>query len=205
MAEERGDGDVVRAWGGGVVPLLLAAVAAVYLAALWSEAAIKSGVSLKWLPPSIAYFTQVAALFPGPTSHAIDYRAEGFRCRDKTWIEIDVSPWFPIDADNKESRFYRALHFYGDQHPHRPTLQALDAFVVDHYDSDAVDAAAQGRGGAPIGGVRFTRVSVPFGKPGDGSARYEKKPLADHPAEQRHPLYYTPESKREERCARTGG
>jgi hypothetical protein len=202
MAVEREDDGVARAWGGRGVPAILGAAAIVYFVSLWSEAAVRSGVSLRWLPAPLAYFTQIAALFPGPTSHAVDYRAEGFRCRDKTWIEIDVSPWFPIDADNKENRFYRALHFYGDQHPHRPTLQALDELIVTRYDSDAIDAAAQGRGGEPIGGVRFTRLGVPVGKPGDGSPRYERKPLVDYPPEQRRHLYYTPESKREERCAR---
>jgi hypothetical protein len=213
MAAEREDDGVVRAWGGGVVPVVLGALAIVYLAAVWSEAAIRSGLSLRWLPAPIAYLTQIAALFPSPTAHAIDYRAEGFRCRDKTWVELDVSPWFPIDADNKESRFYRALHFYGEPHGREdeeskkrrlPALKALDDFIVTHADSDAVDAVAQGRGGDPIGGVRFTRISVPIGKPGDGSPRYQKTPLADHPPDQRHELYATPKSKREERCARIG-
>lgn len=202
MAVERNDDGVVRAWGGGAVPLVLGVLAVVYFVSVWSEAAIRSGVSRKWLPAPLSYFAQIATLFPGPTAHALDYRAEGWRCRDKTWAEIDVSPWFAIDAEHKESRFYRAIHFYGDKSPHRPTLQALDEFIVDHYDSDAIDAAARGRGGDLIGGVRFTRISVPVGKPGDGSPRYEKKPLGEVPAEQRRHLYYTPESKREERCAR---
>jgi hypothetical protein len=154
----------------------------------------------------VAYFAQIAALFPGPTHHSIDYRVEGFRCRDKAWVEIDVSPWFPIDADNKEGRFYRAIHFYGDQHPHRQTLRALDEFIVTHYDGDIVDAASRGQGGGdPIGGVRFVRLHVPLGTPGDGSPRYQRTPLSEHPADERKDLYYTPESKREERCARLIG
>ena len=48
------------------------------------------------------------------------------------------------------------------------------------------------------------RLHVPFGKPGDGSPRYERRPLADYPEDERKHLYYTPESRREERCARIG-
>jgi hypothetical protein len=202
MSTEPGDDGVVRAWGGGLAPLLLGAVAAVYFVAVWSEAAIASGVSVRWLSAPLGYFTQIAALFPSPTQHAIDYRVEGYRCRDKTWVELDVSPYFPIDAGNKENRFYRAIHFYGDQHPHRPTLRALDEFIVAHVDADATDAAAQGRGGNPIGGVRFSRLRTSFGRPGDGSPRYEQRPLSTYPAAERADLYYTPESKRQERCAR---
>src|SRR6185369_16131667 len=99
-----------------------------------------------------AYFTQLAALFPGAARHAIDYRVEGYRCRDKTWVEIDVWPWFPIDAGNKENRFYRVIHFYGDAHPHRQTMRALDEFIVGRYDADLIDAASRGQRGDPIGG-----------------------------------------------------
>ena len=119
---------IARAWGGGVITKVLGAFAIAYFVAVWSEAA-KSGTSAKWLPAPVAYFTQVAALFPSAARHAFDYRVEGWRCRDKEWSEIDVRPWFPIESDNKESRFYRAMHFYGE-HPHRQTLHALDTFIV---------------------------------------------------------------------------
>lgn len=192
---------------------MLAAIAALYLVGIFAEAATsKTGASQHFLTEHlghdvgapIAYFTQIAALFPGAAGHATDYRVEGYRCRDKVWAEIDVRPYFPIDADNKENRFYRAIHFYGDAHPHRQTLRALDELIVSRYDSDLIDAAARGKAGEPIGGVRFVRLHVPFGKPGDGSPRYERQPLAAHSADERKDLYYTPESKREERCNRIG-
>jgi hypothetical protein len=203
MSNEREDDDVARAWGGRTIPVALGVLAVVYLAALWSEA-VKSGTSAKWLPAPLADFTQVATLFPGAARAVHEYRVEGYRCHEKAWAEIDVRPWFPIEADNKESRFYRALFFYGDAHPHRQTLHALDEFIVDHHNADQIDAAAQGRGEAPIGGVRFVRLRVPFGAPGEGSARYQQKPLAEYPEDQRTNLYYTPESKREERCRQIG-
>ena len=58
------------------------------------------------------YFSQVAALFVNAAPKVIDYRAEGWSCTEHRWIEIDVRPYFRIDADNKENRFQRALQFY---------------------------------------------------------------------------------------------
>ena len=194
---------VARAWGESLAPkAILALAAAIYLLAVFAEAA-KSGTAAKHLPAPLAYFTQVAALFPHAARHAIDFRAEGFRCKDGAWFELDPRPFFPIDADNKENRFYRTMHFYGDAHPHRQTLRAIDEFIVTHYNDAARANAAAGRGGTdPIGGVRFTKVITDFGNPGEGSERYRKRPLAEHAENQRKVFYYSPESKREERCKR---
>jgi hypothetical protein len=203
VSQELDDDDgVARAWGGGSIRYVLGALAALYLGALLTEAA-KSGTSARWLPPPLAYFTQVAALFPGAARHATDYRVEGFRCRDRTFGEIDVRPWFRIDADNKESRFYRAMHFYGE-HPHRQTLRALEDYIVTRWNADAVDAAARGEVRDALGGVRFVRVQVPVGAPGDHAERYERKPLWAYPADERKDLYYTPASRRAERCGPIG-
>lgn len=196
---ERDDEGVARAWGEALVPRVIAGVlAAGYLVAVLTEGA-KSGTSARWLPSPLAYFTQVAALFPRAARSAIEYRVEGFQCRDGRWVEIDVRPWFPIDADNKENRFYRAMHFF---HDHRQTMRALEEFVVGHYNADAVDAAARGEARALLGGARFSRLLLPFGEPGQGTPRYVRRALGDVPADQRKDLYWTPESKREERCAR---
>lgn len=198
---DRNDEGVARAWGEAVVPKVIAGLlAAAYLAAVVTEAR-KSGSSAKWLPAPAAYFTQVAALFPHAARSALEYRVEGFQCREGKWIELDVRPWFPIDADNKENRFYRAMHFY---HDHRQTMRALDEFVITHYNADAVTAAAQGNGRELLGGVRFVRLLLPFGEPGEGAARYAHKALWEIPADERKDLYWTPESKREERCAKIG-
>lgn len=204
--DRRDQTEVARAWGDAVAPkVILGAVTVVYLIAIFGEAA-KSGWAAKYLPAPLAYFTQVAALFPHASRHAIDYRAEGFRCKDGTWFEIDPTPWFPIDAGNKENRFYRTMHFYGDAHPHRQTLRAIDDFIVTHYNESARANAAAGNGGPTdvLGGVRFTKVTTPFGNPGEGSERYRKRPLAEYGEDQRKVFYYSPESKREERCKRIG-
>lgn len=199
---DRRDPHVARAWGESVAPkAILGVVAVMYLAAVYAEAA-KSGSTLKYLPAPLTYFAQVAALFPHSSKHAIDYRVEGFRCKDGAWIELDPSPYFPIDADNKENRFYRAMHFYADGHPHRQTLRALDEFLVAHFNDTARANAASGHGGTTdrLGGVRFVRLNLPFGDPGEGSERYRRKAIAEVPEDDRKVLYYSPESKREERC-----
>jgi hypothetical protein len=212
MPDRQRGNDVARAFGGTAVPRVLAVLSVLYFTGVFFEAA-KNGTAAKYLGKAMgseaaapfAYFTQLAALFPGASRHAIDYRVEGWRCRDKTWAEIDVRPYFPIDADSKENRFYRAIHFYGDAHLHRQTLHALDEFIVHGYDTDAVEAAVHGKPSEPIGGVRFVKVMVPFGGPGEGSPRYERRALEAYPEDQRKTLaYHTPESKREERCSRIG-
>ncbi len=198
MDEEREDDGVLRAWRGRAAPVVLGVIAAAYVAAVWSEA-VKVDTSARWMPEPLAYFTQIARLFPRAALATIEYHVEGFRCRDATWTEIDVRPEFPIDADNKENRFYRALHFY---HAHRPTMRALDAFIVTRENERAIDAAARGLGGDRIGGIRVHRLTIPFGAPGEGAARYAKRPLLAYPEDERKELYHTPESMREERCAR---
>ncbi len=203
--DERPDDEPVRAWGGVVVKLLLAIVSIVYFGCVFAEAN-KAGTAARLLPAPLAYFTQIAALFPGAARSAIDYRVEGWRCKDKAWAEIDVRPWFPIDADNKENRFYRTMHFFGE-HPHRETLRALDEFITSHYERDRIAAEARGDGRPAVGGVRFVRVKVPIGQPGEDTARYSRLPLASYAEDDRNDrkdFYWTPESRRDARCAQLG-
>jgi hypothetical protein len=186
---------------GPIAPMVLTFVAALYFAGVWCEG-LKTGGAGKWLkfPATLQYFAQVAALFPHAARHALDYRAEGWICRDKKWVEIDVEPHFPIDTGHKENRFYRALHFYDR---HRPTMRALDEFIVKQHNEAAVAAASSGTGDAEkIGGVRFAMLRHPFGKPGEKPERFTRKPLESYPDGIRENRYWTPESMREERCAR---
>jgi hypothetical protein len=185
--------EIARAFGGRWIPLGLGVVAVVYFVFVFAEAA-KSGTAARFLPAPLAYFTQIAALFPGAAKHSIDYRVEGYSCKERSFSEIDVRPWFPIDADNKENRFYRAMHFFGE-HPHRETLRALDEFITSHYETDRIAAAARGEARPALGGVRFVRVRSSIGEAGDVDERYEKKPLTSFSSEDRHDLYYTPESR----------
>jgi hypothetical protein len=136
------------------------------------------------------YFAQIAALFPHASPRVIDYRAEGWSCTDRKWAEIDVRPYFPVDQDNKESRFQRALQFY---RRNRTVMRALDDFVVDHW-NDHHDK---------IGGVRFLSLRIPYPKPGERVRSYAWEPLSHFPQDQRHDWYWTPKSRRAERCGYT--
>ncbi len=193
------DDGVVKAWGGWVVPAGLGLFAAVYLVSVAAEC-LKTGSAGKKVGPVFGYFAQIAGLFPKAAAAGHDYRVEGFQCKDRRWVEVDVAPWFPIDSDNKENRFYRAVHFYRELEPHRPTMQALDEFIVSHYNEGVVAAASRGEGRERIGGVRFIKVKLPFGSPGDGSERYVKKPLDAYPSANKTDLFHTKESLRFSRC-----
>jgi hypothetical protein len=194
-------GGVARAWGNALVPRVLALFAGVYFVAVGLEA-YKPGVTARVLPSVLVYFSQIASLFPHASTVAIEYRAEGWLCKEQRFVEIDVRPYFPIEADDKESRFQRAMFFYRE---HRQALQSLEAYVMGRYNRDAIEAAAEGLGKSaePIAGVRFLSLRVPFGKAGEPAERYQRKPLEAYPEEMRKEWYWTPISKREERCGKT--
>jgi hypothetical protein len=140
------------------------------------------------VPRPLRYFTQIAGLFPRANRSVIEYHAEGWICRDKAWREIDLRPWFPIDADDKENRFARVMGFYSRD---RKVMEALEAFVVGHQDQDAAH---------PIGGARFSVLHVPLPALGAHVERYAWHPLAGAPDAWKHDLYWTRLSRRRERC-----
>jgi hypothetical protein len=179
--------------------LVLAATA--YLAFLWFDAAGVRG-ALRFEPRPLRFFTQAACLFPRASQAAIDYRAEGYRCSDSTWVEIDTAPYFPIDADNKENRFTRAMHFFRQN---RPTMRALDEWLVHRYNADAswhtMTSSAASDIGA-IGGIRLSSVRIPIPKPGEPVTRFEHRPLDHYPSDQVKRWYHTPERMVVERCER---
>jgi hypothetical protein len=175
--------DVVR----GRVRTGLVSLAFVYLMTVWLDA-VGSNIPARYFPRVWLYFAQIAALFPRAGAASIDYRAEGYVCATRRWIEIDVRPWFPLEADTKENRFYRALQFYRAE---RKVLRELDDFVVARNNAGA---------GPKIGGVRFSSLRLPYPKLGDRLQPYERKPLAEHPDSVKKAWYWTPASKRRERC-----
>jgi hypothetical protein len=187
---------VADAWGPGLIPKALTVIAGIYLAAVAFDG-MGSSLPVKILPRAAAFFSQCSCLFPSAADTIIEYRAEGFRCDDKKWVEIDPRPFFPIDRDEKESRFQRTLHFYRED---RPTMQALEAFLIGRQNEAALAGNAP-LGGGPIGGVRFLSLRIPFGRPGDPMVRYAHRPLEEFPESQRHEWYWTPQSKRTERCS----
>jgi hypothetical protein len=162
-------------------------IAGLYLATVWFDG-IGSTFPVKVTPRPWLYFAQVAALFTTAAPKVIDYRAEGWSCADRRWVELDVRPYFRIDADNKENRFQRALQFYRKD---RVVMRALEDYLLRR--NTAV-------GGAQLGGVRFSSLRLPYPAPGEHVSAYEHHPLASYPSDQRHDWYFTPKSRRLERC-----
>jgi hypothetical protein len=174
----------------------LITLAGVYLAGVWLDG-VGSTLPSQVLPRVANYFLQVAALFPKAATMSIDYRAEAWVCADRKWEELDTRPYFPIDPDDKENRFQRVMHFFRED---RPTMRALDAYLVDRHGSgkglDGIDPTK------PLGGVRMLSLRIPLPNPGEPLERSRRVPLAEVPAEQRHGFYHT---RRSEIGARCGG
>jgi len=163
----------------------LAAVGALYLAGIWLEAA---GAPLHAVVPRpLHYFLQVAKLFTNAVPIAAEYRAEAYSCSDHVWRELDVRPFFPIRADDKESRFDRAMFFYRRQ---PAVMAALDEYLV----------TANNRVSAPVGGVFLMSLRIPIPAPGEATEPYRRRPLSDYGADLRKYWYRTPTPLRQARC-----
>jgi hypothetical protein len=162
------------------------AIAGLYLATVWLDG-VGSNFPAKMTPRPWLYFSQVAALFVNAAPKVIDYRAEGWSCSEHRWVEVDVRPYFRIDADNKENRFQRALQFY---RKNRTVMRALEDFIVKRHNAS----------GANIGGVRFSSLRLPYPPPGARVDPFEQKPLSTYPADVKKDWYWTPTSRRTQRC-----
>jgi hypothetical protein len=144
----------------------------------------------RWLrPPS--FFTQATCLFPRSDAFAIEYRLEVWSC-SKQWQEIDFRPYFPIQPDDKESRFQRLGYFYDRN---RAAMQALDSYISSRH-AEGVDDGVAG----PIGGIRLVKIVRPFPAPGQSVERYHFDPREPIAPGERRDMYYTPESQRRKRC-----
>jgi hypothetical protein len=164
---------------------VLAALALVYFFALLKHPPHSRGLR------AISFFTESTCLFPQADVVAQEFRLDGWSCACKAWAPIDPRAYFPIQADDKESRFQRFAYFYKAT---REAMQALEAWVLDRH-----DATDDGLAGA-IGGIRLTKWTRPIPDPGTDLERYEYRPLTKVPDSERKDLYYTPASKRKARC-----
>ncbi len=175
--------------------LALRVLAACYLAGVWLDGT-GTGLTARILPRTPNFFLQVAALFPMAAIASIDYRAEAFVCRERTWRELDTRPYFPIDPDDKENRFDRVMHFLREN---RRTMHALDTFLVGRHDSGHDDDDGIPRGEA-IGGVRLLSLRIPIPPPGAHLERVTRLPLSAYPEDERKTFYQTPRAKVASRC-----
>ncbi|MGH7281068.1 MAG: hypothetical protein ACRELY_06060 [Polyangiaceae bacterium] len=147
------------------------------------------------LPRTALYFLQISALFPHAAVVSIDYRAQGWLCRERKWQEIDTRPYFPVDSETKENRFQRVMHFLRDD---RPTMHALDDYLVEHHNEGRTDD------GIPrdteIGGIRVLSLRLPLPAPGDHLVRNRHDPLDAYPESVRKYFYHSTRSRRAARC-----
>jgi hypothetical protein len=138
-----------------------------------------------------AFFTRATCLFPDAATSKIEYRLAAWSCEARRWRPLDIRPYFPIRAEDKESRFHRVAHFYKRN---RTVMQALDAYVTDRH--AGVDDGISG----PIGGIRLYQIVEPIPPVGSRVARWRFEPLAAMPAEHVRDLFYTPGPERKLRC-----
>jgi hypothetical protein len=176
--------------GGRVGRKVVVGLAALYLLAVWLEAAGSSWPN-RLLPLPLRFFVQVAELFPNAAQDAVEWRAKAWHCGSGRFEELDVRPFFPIRRDDKESRFYRAMFFH---HRQRRVLQALEDFVVRAQNGAHPDDR--------VGGMMFLSLLVPIPPPGTPEQRYQWRPLDEYPASvARHYWYVAAPEAARRRCA----
>jgi hypothetical protein len=168
------------------VRIAIAAFAGLYLLLLIVQPAHRG------LRAPIAYFTECTGLFPEAdwvgkseatkVPGAKELRISAWSCDRNRWERFDPRPYFPIQADDKESRLPRMVHFYieesGDKTDARATAHALEAFLFAHHDGDGEDDGVSGR----LGGIKLERVAWPFGEVAGDVPRYHYDPFAALPA-----------------------
>jgi hypothetical protein len=141
---------------------------------------------------AIGFFTESTSLFPRANLFSMEYRLDVWSCSDQSWHPIDPRAYFPIQADDKESRFQRLGYFYTGN---RPVMNALDEFIYNRH-----DGRDDGYTGA-IGGIRLSKWSRPIPPVGTEIERYQFRPLERPPENETKELYFTKSSVRRTRCA----
>jgi hypothetical protein len=164
----------------------LAVIGAIYFIALVKHPPQWRGLRV------VGFFTESTCLFPSADRVSIEYRLDAWSCHDQKWQPIDPRAYFPIQADDKESRFQRLGYFYQTS---RPAMNALDDFIYDRH-----DARDDGLAGM-IGGIKVSKWSHPIPNVGDEIPRYEFTPLVPPPADETKDTYFTKASVRKSRCA----
>jgi hypothetical protein len=141
---------------------------------------------------ALGVFTECTCLFPSADKYSIDFRLDAWSCADTKWEPIDPRAYFPIQADDKESRFQRFSYFYQGN---RESMHALEAYI-EALHPVRIDGLF-----GPIGGIRLSKWTHPIPLPGAEVARYVYRPLEIPPRTERKDLYYTRESEIRKKCA----
>ncbi|TMQ06303.1 MAG: hypothetical protein E6J90_46720 [Deltaproteobacteria bacterium] len=172
-------------------------LALVGLALVYYGALVHHLPDSRWTRPAV-FFTEATALFPSANAVVLEFRLEAWAC-GKGWQPIDPRPYFPIQPDDKESRFQRLGYFYFNHKSltrrDREAAEALDRYIAARH-ADLDDGVA-----GPIGGIRVVKVVRPFPAPGEPVERYHFDPFAQAPSDERREKYATPEAETRRRCA----
>jgi hypothetical protein len=144
----------------------------------------------KWARP-ISHFVRATCLFPGAVRATNSYQLAAWSCGRVRWEPLDVRAYFPMSAEDKESRFYRLAHFYKRN---RRVMEALDAHIAARHPdtTDGLDGA--------IGGIRLYQKRKPIPPPGSKVERFVFDPLPPIPREGIQDHFYTPGPERKRRC-----
>lgn len=169
----------------------LAVIGALYIIALVKHPPQWRGLH------AIGFFTESTSLFPRANVFSMEYRLDAWSCSDLKWHPIDPRAYFPIQAEDKESRFQRLGYFYTgrDAASTRVVMNALDQYIYDRHDNRSDGFSGQ------IGGIRLSKWSKPIPPVGTEIARYEFTPLDPPPASETKDEYFTKNSVRRSRCA----
>lgn len=169
--------------------------ALLYLLGVWLEGVGWGGPIRSVVPHWIGFFTQCAALFPRAARYAIEYRAEGYVCDTGEWHELDTRPYFPIDVNDKESRFQRVMFFYRRQ---KTVINELDRFLVNVHNRTPLEDGIPRE--EKIGGVRLMSIRGPIPEIGAPLVRVHYVPLGEIPEKERKQWYQTKSARITERC-----
>jgi hypothetical protein len=151
------------------------------------------------IPRPIAFFVEAPGLFPFADRVSFEFKLDGWACSPRAWVPLDPRAYFPIEADNKESRFQRLVWFYRyhdmSKDHLRALMSALDDYVLAHHAQ--LDDGYRGE----LGGIRVYEVYRELPAPGDDVERYTFDPLAPlQPGEQRKDIFNTRSTVRKQRC-----
>ena len=165
----------------------LAGCAALYFAALIHHPPQIGGLH------AIGFFTESTCLFPSAASYVIEFRLEAWSCTTKKWEPLDPRAYFPIEADDKESRFQRLGHFY---QTNTPTMQALEDWIVVRHPEMPGDGVE-----GPIGGIKLFKWTHPIPPPGSDVEHYVYRPRDPVPHDERKDLWWPKTADRRRRCS----
>jgi hypothetical protein len=177
-------GRTVEPWLPWWATYLVTLVAGVYLVAVFVEG-VWPNRAYRALSRPVVYFAQIAKLFADRSEFEIEFRVEGFDCEHHQFRELDVRPYFPMHANDKENRFDRTMSLFLEN---PRVYRELESYILDRHNARV--AAGEATDLPRIGGVELISVRIPIPEPGDDFPRYRRVPLSDLPLTLERKVWY---------------